>query len=551
MSFEFPSGPIPLGSLFYVERQPLENRAYEEITKPGAVVRIKAPRQMGKTSLLMRLLDRATKADYRTVYIDFQQADEEVFLSGEKFFRWFCANVSRQLNLLPKLDDYWDEDIGSKISTTLYFQGYLLDSDERPLVLAFNEVNLIFEYPKIAADFLALLRSWHEEAKQEKALEKLRLVVVHSTEVYLTLNINQSPFNVGLPLSLPQFNLHQIEDLAARHGMNWQNELEAKKLIEMVGGHPYLVRLALYYLATDSTLSLDQLLTESPTFSGIYKDHLRSQFLALQRSPELANAFKQVLDAKGKTKLNHIFAYKLESMGLVKIDGNECVISCQLYQKYFANQQFEELENLQQKILLLQAENLELQNLSKIDDLTKLPNRRSFEDELDVKWRTLAATKSPLALIFLDVDYLKLYNRSYGNKAGDECLQKIAQEISKSRNFEQINSEKLVDIFRYGDDQFAIILANINECKAKIIAEKIRNNIQKLSIYHSANIGGLPANVITASLGVTYTIPDLNVSPYLLIKTAEKALYQAKKLGRNCSILVKLTEGGEDSLFRS
>ncbi len=534
MTLEYPSGPIPLNSRFYVERQPLENRAYEELSKPGAVVRIKAPRQMGKTSLLLRLLSRSANAGCRTVCIDFSKADGEIFLSLDKLLRWFCANVSRQLNLVPKLDDYWDEDIGSKVSATLYLQGYLLEADARPLVLALNEVNVIFEYPTIAADFLALLRSWHEEAKQEPILQKLRLIVVHSTEVYITLNLNQSPFNVGLPVRLPEFNLEQIKDLAARHGLYWQNKVEAQKLMKMVGGHPYLVRLALYYLASDPDQSLEEFISQAPTFCGIYKDHLRSQLVTLQKSAELAKAFKQVIDSESKIQLNHIFAYKLESMGLVKLEGNECFVACELYQKYFASQKFEELENLQQQILLLQAQNLELQQLRNLDELTKLPNRRSFDNSLEHQWQSLALLQSPLALIFLDVDYLRLYNRNYGNKAGDECLHKIAELAGlQTTKFTQKNGNNWAPAFRYADDQLAIILPNKNTQDAGFIAEKIRKDIQNLGICHARNIGGLPAPVITVSLGVACTVPDLKNSPSMLIEAAAEALNEAKKGGRN------------------
>ena len=90
--------------------------------------------------------------------------------------------------------------MGSKVSCTIYLQQYVLTQISSPLVLALNEVNRIFEYPKIAREFLALLQSWHEEAKRIKTLEKLRLIVLHSTEIYIPLRLTESPFNVGLPL---------------------------------------------------------------------------------------------------------------------------------------------------------------------------------------------------------------------------------------------------------------------------------------------------------------------------------------------------------------
>ena len=70
--------------------------------------------------------------------------------------RWFCATVSVQLGIRPKLEDYWDETIGSKVSATLYFQGYLLPKLDAPLILGLNEVNLLFQYPVIAQEFLPI-----------------------------------------------------------------------------------------------------------------------------------------------------------------------------------------------------------------------------------------------------------------------------------------------------------------------------------------------------------------------------------------------------------
>lgn len=337
INLEFPSGPVPLGSSLYIERPPMEELAYQELCNPGGVIRIQAPRKMGKSSLILRIIDQATAQGYQTVSLDFRQADEAVFANLDKFLRWFCANVSRQLNLKPHLDDYWDEDMGSKVCCTLYYQGYLLEQVDSPLVLVLNEVNEIFEYPQIAQEFLPLLRSWHEEAKHVEILQKLRLIVAHSTDVYIPLHIDQSPFNVGLPLKLPLFNSEQVQNLAQRHGLDWSDDSRSNKLIAMVGGHPYLIRLALYYLCT-KRMSLEQLLQEAPTMAGIYNNHLRSYLVILQKEPELAKAFHQVVAAKGSVRLAPTVTYKLDSMGLVKLNGNEITSSCDLYRLYFREQ---------------------------------------------------------------------------------------------------------------------------------------------------------------------------------------------------------------------
>ena len=118
---ELPGDPLPLNSPLYVNRPPLEELTYSEISQPGSVISIKAPTKMGKTSLLNRVIAYAKDQGYKTVCLDLREADSSIVISLNKFLRWFCFNISRQLNLTPKVDDYWDDDMGSKISCKLYF----------------------------------------------------------------------------------------------------------------------------------------------------------------------------------------------------------------------------------------------------------------------------------------------------------------------------------------------------------------------------------------------------------------------------------------------
>jgi len=335
-SEQFPDGPLPLNSKFYIERPPIETLAYQEINNLGSLLRIKAPRQMGKSSLLLRIIDRAKFLGYETVKVDFQQADATILADSDRFLRWFCNNVARQLNLEPNLDDYWDEDIGNKVSCTIYFQEYLIPQLKKPLFLALNEVNLIFDRDRVAQDFLPLLRFWYEQAKQDETFQQLSMALVHSTEIYVSLKINQSPFNVGLALDLPPFNLEQVLLLAQLRGLDWLDVAAAEQLMDRIGGHPYLVNRAFYFLAK-TELTLEALLAYSHTQNGIYINHLRSQFDALQKEKELLAAFLEVANSSKGVSLNPVIAYKLDSMGLVKILGDRVVPSCQLYELYFTN----------------------------------------------------------------------------------------------------------------------------------------------------------------------------------------------------------------------
>ncbi len=330
---ELPMGQVELASAFYVERSGIDERCYEAIAKPGALIRIKAPRQMGKTSLMARILQRGATLGYRTVPLSFQLADSKVFTDLDQFLQWFCAVVTLELQLPTRLADYWNGIFGSKVSCKSYFERYLLANITEPLVLGLDEVDKVFQYPELTSDFFGLLRSWHEEAKNREIWRKLRLVVVHSTEVYVPMDINQSPFNVGLPIELPEFKTEQVEDLAGRHGLAW-NTSEIKQIMAMVGGHPYLVRLALYHISRQE-ITLPELLETAPTDGGLYSDHLRRHLWNLSQHPELAAALYKAVSVDSPVQLEPIQGFKLHSMGLVHLRGNEVTPRCNLYREYF------------------------------------------------------------------------------------------------------------------------------------------------------------------------------------------------------------------------
>jgi hypothetical protein len=330
--------PVNSDSPLYIERAPIEADCFQEILQPGALIRIKAPEKMGKTSLLRKILLYAEENGSRTVYLNFHEAEGAVFSGLDKFLRWFSANVSRELGIQPMLDDYWEEDLyGSMMSCKTYFQEYLLRNVEGSLTLGLDNVDRVFEYLEIAQDFLPMLRSWHEEAHSQESWQQFRLAIAHATEIYIDIDANQSPFNVGWPVQLTGFNFEQVKTLANAYGLDWTAETDiqnAMLLVEMLGGHPYLVKLALNALVSQD-MTLEALLHEAPTQGGIYGDHLRSHWDTLQRQPELAAAMNKVAVTEGGAQLEPTQAYKLDSMGLVKLQGDEVMPSCELYRQYF------------------------------------------------------------------------------------------------------------------------------------------------------------------------------------------------------------------------
>lgn len=337
-----PVGLIPLKSAFYIERPTVESHCYQEIIRSGALIRIKAPTQMGKTSLMVRILDRARQQISDRVYtipLSLQRADKAIFSDLDRFLRWFCASIARKLQLSQQVDDYWSDTFGSKSNCTTYFEDCLLQELNAPLVLALDGVDEVFLHPEIADDFFSLLRSWYEEAAYGESgnplWQNLRLIIVHSTEVYIPLDINQSPFNVGLAIELHPFSNEQVLDLSKRYQLNL-SEGELSQLMRLLAGHPYLVQQALYHLARRD-LTLEQLMQTAATDAGIYSNHLHRHLSHLQEHPQLASACDRVIKASTPVELEQNLKFKLHSMGLVNLQGDLVVPSCELYRQYFCD----------------------------------------------------------------------------------------------------------------------------------------------------------------------------------------------------------------------
>ena len=218
----------------------------------------------------------------------------------------------------------------------MYFEDYLLAQSHSPFVLGLDELDRIFDYPEIALDFLNLMRSWHERARSyNKTWAKFRLILVHAAGKYIPLGINTSPFNIGLAIELPEFSPNQVHSSAQKHGLDWTN-LQVKQLMALVGGHPYLVQQALNRIEYRD-ITLEQLLEAASKEGGIYSDHLQQHLLSLEQYPELMSAFSEVVTAKQPTKLEPTLAFRLNSMGLVRLQDAYVAPRCNLYAQYFRN----------------------------------------------------------------------------------------------------------------------------------------------------------------------------------------------------------------------
>lgn len=337
-------------SNFYVERFPVEKDCHTEIKKPGSLIRIKAPKQMGKTLLMNNILEAAKTIGYRPVYLDLLLADEENLKDVNKFLHWFCATADKlQPNSEYKKHSAmdWDETLGSKLCCTEYFEEHLLTDSLPPLVLGVDNIDRVFSHLSVANDFFALLRAWHEKPKiaDNWKWKNLRLVVAHSTEVYIPLKIEQSPFNVGVPIELPEFTSKEIEDLAKRYGLPLDKS-KVEQMMASIGGHPFLVSLALAHLVqaemnqpekNQLKNNLVKLLETADTEVGLYKDHLREHLWNLKQDKELFKAMSKVVLVEDPVRLETMQAFKLDSMGLVRWEeDNKVKPRCKVYRDYFS-----------------------------------------------------------------------------------------------------------------------------------------------------------------------------------------------------------------------
>lgn len=169
----------------------------------------------------------------------------------------------------------------------------------------------------------------------------------------------------------------------------------------------------------------------------------------------------------------------------------------------------------------LRRDNLGLQELAHTDTLTRLANRRRFDEVLAHELARAARGNTPLALILLDVDYFKKFNDHYGHPAGDACLQEVGRLLAAQVN----RNDDLAA--RYGGEEFAIVLPHTDLAGASAVAERMRAEILALRMPHDES----PFGVVTASLGVAALVTPMDARD--LVARADRQLYQAKRLGRN------------------
>lgn len=192
-------------------------------------------------------------------------------------------------------------------------------------------------------------------------------------------------------------------------------------------------------------------------------------------------------------------------------------------------------ELLKQFVMLIKISDLnqwELSSLSKrlgiasnIDDLTGLYNRRYFNETYQKEWLSAVRSRSLLAAIMIDIDFFKEYNDLYGHLRGDECLKSVSESIQKS-----VKRPRDI-VARFGGDEFIVLLPDSDTDGAVHVAEIIITNIRRLDIEHSDSMF---SKNVTVSIGIAAMIPGKDDIASTLLNMSDKAVYHAKRDGRNC-----------------
>jgi len=321
----------------YVRRPPIETECHAALRCSKALIRIKAPMRMGKTSLISELVGCGQRLGYVTIRLNMLRLDESDIKQPERVVKWFCRNIHRYLYCQQKdctdsIDGLWDSAYGSNDNCTIYFEQHVLDRANTPIVLAIDNLDRIFPYDASAIDFLGLLRSWHED--DSAPWRKLRMVLAHSTDLYPALDVEHSPFNVGKAVKLSEFTHEQVQELLTYYHVDW-TLAEIAQLTDLVGGYPELVAIAISHQKFNPTLSIQNLIKIAPTANGPYRSYLQSLYQKLNQKTALLSVMKTLVETEIPISISGKAAFYLDSLGLVHLQGEQAIIRNTLYRRYF------------------------------------------------------------------------------------------------------------------------------------------------------------------------------------------------------------------------
>ncbi len=315
-------------SKFYIKRA-TDDECWEYIISgtEANITFIQAPKKMGKSTLMRRVIDRANRYGKKSAFVDFRKFPKRYLQDEKDFFIEFCCAISDALEIPEEIDQYWSGRRANSVKCSRYLSEYVILKFNEPFILAMDEVEHVLNSP-FCADFLGVLRGWHNSRPDENFA---------NMTLFLSSSIEPDPLehysfrSVIKLISLDDFSRAEVEKLNRRHNSPLsQNQVD--DLMYLVSGHPFLTRLALYLLATGK-IDLDTLLVQATEDTGPFDDHLRHYLLRVLQKPELKQALTQICREHTHEE-NQVF-HRLKGAGLIKKEGKRVVLRNLLYTLYF------------------------------------------------------------------------------------------------------------------------------------------------------------------------------------------------------------------------
>jgi len=330
--FEAPTGALSLDSPLYIERRH-DHVVRRQVTRAGSTTLIEGARQMGKTSLMVRALAHARAQQCTIVDFNFQTLDEQHFDTLETLLRYLVDAMHERLQLAVPRQETWRGPLGAKDKCTAFINQHILPGARLPVVVAVDEADRVFARP-FRDDFFALLRAWHDLRASNALWRRLNLLLSYSTDPRQAIqNLDQSPFNVGTRIQLDDFSRDEAWKLNRLYQRPLKRQGHIEALMDVIGGHPYLLQQALYVLAT-RTASLPNLLNTDGADNGPFADHLQHYWRILAAEPSLRQGMQQAI-TNGTCTDYGVFLH-LRALGLVTGASHRTVSPrCRLYATYF------------------------------------------------------------------------------------------------------------------------------------------------------------------------------------------------------------------------
>ena len=310
---DVPGGAMPLDSPYYIARA-ADREFGQAIARRTSIVLVKGPRQVGKSSLLARALDGARRSRAAVVFTDMQALGRDDLRSPMALYQALGRSIAEQIKVPSSIETTWNDSDSPNTNFSRYLRA-LLGGAHHHIVWGLDEVDRLVGM-ECSADVFGLFRSWHNRRALDPAAPwgRLTLAIAYATEAHLLIaDLNQSPFNVGVRVTLEDFEAGETMTLNARHGSPLASPGDVARLMALVGGNPYLLQCAFYEMQQGG--SLDVLEAAAHGESGALGEHLHHVRTMVARDPALVEAMGAVLRGEGCPDRERF--YRLRSAGLI------------------------------------------------------------------------------------------------------------------------------------------------------------------------------------------------------------------------------------------